>query len=276
MWFLHRLHPESDAYNGSTALHLRGPLDVKALERSLAAIVARHEVLRSTFEDRAGTLWQVPSDYATFRVRLIDVGDVAGDAPSGCRPHLSGGGSASSVRLEPRPAACGRSSCVSRMTTICCCSPRITSRPTDGRSNRSCGSCPQATPRSAPAARRISGPADSVRRFRRMGARALARRGVRAGRRVPGGGRWPAWPHCHWRPIIRRPSVASLVGAPARRTLSRELSSAVRDGGAGHERDAVHGHAGGVQGVAASADRATRRGCRPSDRQPRPARDRES
>ncbi len=49
LWFLDQLEPGSPLYNLFTAVRLAGPLDRPALERSLAAIVQRHEVLRTRF-----------------------------------------------------------------------------------------------------------------------------------------------------------------------------------------------------------------------------------
>ncbi|MFN8596433.1 MAG: amino acid adenylation domain-containing protein [Anaerolineae bacterium] len=49
LWFLEQLAPGSLFYNLPTALRLCGRLDVSALERSLNAIVQRHEALRTTF-----------------------------------------------------------------------------------------------------------------------------------------------------------------------------------------------------------------------------------
>ncbi|WP_426134160.1 non-ribosomal peptide synthase/polyketide synthase [Pseudomonas sp. PWP3-1b2] len=48
-WFLWQLDPASAAYHMPTALRLRGPLDIAALQRSFDALVARHESLRTTF-----------------------------------------------------------------------------------------------------------------------------------------------------------------------------------------------------------------------------------
>ncbi|WHS58672.1 non-ribosomal peptide synthase/polyketide synthase [Pseudomonas sp. G2-4] len=48
-WFLWQLDPDSTAYHVPTALRLRGPLDIAALEQSFSALVARHESLRTTF-----------------------------------------------------------------------------------------------------------------------------------------------------------------------------------------------------------------------------------
>ncbi len=49
LWFLHRLEPNSPAYNIPAAFRLNGPVDVAALERSFQEIVGRHEALRTTF-----------------------------------------------------------------------------------------------------------------------------------------------------------------------------------------------------------------------------------
>src|SRR5882757_11337160 len=49
LWFLHALDPEGAAYNVTSAVRVRGELDVTALQASIAALVTRHPVLRSTF-----------------------------------------------------------------------------------------------------------------------------------------------------------------------------------------------------------------------------------
>jgi acyl carrier protein len=59
LWFLEQLEPGSSLYNCPGAAHLRGPLDVKALERSLNDIIVRHESLRTTFASVEGQPVQV-------------------------------------------------------------------------------------------------------------------------------------------------------------------------------------------------------------------------
>jgi len=50
MWFVDQLGGGSPFYNVSTALRLKGPLNVSALERCFNEIVRRHEVLRTVFQ----------------------------------------------------------------------------------------------------------------------------------------------------------------------------------------------------------------------------------
>jgi len=49
LWFLHRLEPDSPAYNIPVALRLSGSVNVTALEKSFQEVVRRHETLRTTF-----------------------------------------------------------------------------------------------------------------------------------------------------------------------------------------------------------------------------------
>ncbi len=59
LWFLHQLDPESSVYHLPYAVRLRGALDVEALGRALTALVARHESLRTRFDNVDGKPWQV-------------------------------------------------------------------------------------------------------------------------------------------------------------------------------------------------------------------------
>ncbi|GAB2963519.1 non-ribosomal peptide synthase/polyketide synthase [Saccharothrix stipae] len=51
LWFLDQFEPGGTEYVTPTALRLRGPLDPDALRRALDGLVARHESLRTTFDD---------------------------------------------------------------------------------------------------------------------------------------------------------------------------------------------------------------------------------
>ncbi len=54
MWLLHQLDPQGAAYNVAGGVEVVGPLDPAALERALAWVVARHEVLRTRYPSRDG------------------------------------------------------------------------------------------------------------------------------------------------------------------------------------------------------------------------------
>ncbi|KVE34332.1 non-ribosomal peptide synthetase [Burkholderia sp. BDU5] len=66
LWFMWRLDPASSAYNIVRALRIDGPLDVTALDAALAALVERHEALRTAFGEAGGVPFQ--------HVRTVDGG----------------------------------------------------------------------------------------------------------------------------------------------------------------------------------------------------------
>ena len=59
LWFLDQLEPGDPSYVMASAVRLEGSLDISALERALVAIVARHEILRTTFTTAAGKPAQI-------------------------------------------------------------------------------------------------------------------------------------------------------------------------------------------------------------------------
>ncbi|HEY6802276.1 MAG TPA: condensation domain-containing protein [Pyrinomonadaceae bacterium] len=73
LWFLHRLAPESNAYNIPNALHARGRLKLDALERSINEIRRRHEVLRTTFAVRDGQPVQIIRSAQAEVLPLVDL-----------------------------------------------------------------------------------------------------------------------------------------------------------------------------------------------------------
>jgi amino acid adenylation domain-containing protein len=54
LWFLDRIEPGSAAYNLPSNVRLRGPLHVAAFAASLSAVVRRHAVLRTVFDEDGG------------------------------------------------------------------------------------------------------------------------------------------------------------------------------------------------------------------------------
>ena len=73
LWFLDRLLPGGGTYNMSTAWRLEGPLDVEALARSVAAVVARHEALRTRVVLRAGAPVQVIDAVPSAVLQVTDL-----------------------------------------------------------------------------------------------------------------------------------------------------------------------------------------------------------
>src|SRR5512133_2108297 len=49
LWFLEQLEPETPLYNLATLLRIEGEVNVRALERSISTMVARHGALRTRF-----------------------------------------------------------------------------------------------------------------------------------------------------------------------------------------------------------------------------------
>ncbi len=81
LWFLHQLEPASAAYNVPSALRLRGRLVPRHLLAALAGVVARHEVLRTTFEAGPEGPRQVVQPPAAVALPVVDLAGLA--APGG-------------------------------------------------------------------------------------------------------------------------------------------------------------------------------------------------
>lgn len=61
LWFLQQLAPENTAYNISDCVRIRGKLNLDALRRAVAGIVARHESFRASFHEDDGEPYQTIS-----------------------------------------------------------------------------------------------------------------------------------------------------------------------------------------------------------------------
>ena len=57
-WFLWNLAPESSAYNMSLSVQLDGELDAQRLQKAMQAVVQKHEILRSFYQDPNGQVHQ--------------------------------------------------------------------------------------------------------------------------------------------------------------------------------------------------------------------------
>ena len=72
LWFLDQMEPGSALYHVPYLVRLHGPLDQDALERSLAAIIGRHEALRTAFIPDGDEPVQVVAQGRIFRLERTD------------------------------------------------------------------------------------------------------------------------------------------------------------------------------------------------------------
>ncbi|MBV4490806.1 non-ribosomal peptide synthetase [Pseudomonas oryzicola] len=82
LWFLHRLDPASSAYNMPAALRLRGNLDSAALQRSFDQLIARHAILRTTFDEANGQARQTVHDQLPMPLAQVDLSSLPGEQRS--------------------------------------------------------------------------------------------------------------------------------------------------------------------------------------------------
>jgi amino acid adenylation domain-containing protein len=64
-------------YNESVTVHRRGPLDLPALQRSLAEIIRRHEAWRTTFKDVDGRPVQIVQPPFALNIEAVDLRELA-------------------------------------------------------------------------------------------------------------------------------------------------------------------------------------------------------
>ncbi|MCV4281991.1 non-ribosomal peptide synthetase [Pseudomonas capsici] len=76
-WIIWQLDPQSATYNIPLALRLHGSLNVEALRRSFEHLIARHETLRTTFEQQGDDALQVvhPAGPFTLNVDRLQAGE---------------------------------------------------------------------------------------------------------------------------------------------------------------------------------------------------------
>ncbi|MBG0816362.1 non-ribosomal peptide synthetase [Planomonospora sp. ID82291] len=84
LWLEHQLRPKT-AYHVGGRYRLTGPLKVDVLEAGIRAIVARHEVLRTTFPIVDGRPVPVVGDVDDWRLDLVDLSDAQDGFEAGTR-----------------------------------------------------------------------------------------------------------------------------------------------------------------------------------------------
>jgi len=73
LWFLSQLDPKAPAYNQPKAIRMKGTPDIEILKRSLETIIARHEVLRTTYSAIDGQPSIAASHDVSIEMPTIDL-----------------------------------------------------------------------------------------------------------------------------------------------------------------------------------------------------------
>jgi amino acid adenylation domain-containing protein len=96
LWLSHQMDPAQGTYNIPVGFHLNGPLDPPTLEQALAAVVRRHEVLRTRYAVADGEPRQFVEPSVSVDMRHHDL--------EGTEPHLRAAetlGIAAAAAVEP-------------------------------------------------------------------------------------------------------------------------------------------------------------------------------
>src|SRR5262249_13677522 len=80
LWFVNQLQKNTPEYNMPAAFRLRGDLDISALQRAIAHIVDRHEVLRTTFSETDGEPLQVIAPRLSIDLPVSDLSGLDDEA----------------------------------------------------------------------------------------------------------------------------------------------------------------------------------------------------
>lgn len=73
---IQRMYPDSLAFNEAEAFHLEGPVDIVALEQTFEAIIARHEMLRTTIDYVSDAPVQVVHPHLAWQLLQHDLSHV--------------------------------------------------------------------------------------------------------------------------------------------------------------------------------------------------------
>lgn len=71
-YVLHRLYPESTAYNDTSVILLNGKLNIERLEKAFTQLIKRHEIFRTTIEMKNDKPVQIIHDHADFHITQIE------------------------------------------------------------------------------------------------------------------------------------------------------------------------------------------------------------
>jgi len=89
LWFLHRLQPNSSAYNISGGVRLTGALQINALDQTISEIVRRHGTLRTIFSVIDGQPVQIIQPYSSLDLAIVDLDVLSEDDRAVCTQRLA-------------------------------------------------------------------------------------------------------------------------------------------------------------------------------------------
>jgi len=79
LWLMQHSAPENTSYNVPRTRRVVGPLDVEALRRAFDVLVARHEILRTTYGFHEEQAVQVVNGPRPVDLRVVDVSNLSPD-----------------------------------------------------------------------------------------------------------------------------------------------------------------------------------------------------
>ncbi len=79
IYFLHKLAPQSAAYNIPIAIRLHGQLNHLAFEESINQLIRKHESLRTSIREESGTLSQVVLSVSCVELTTVDLRQIPDD-----------------------------------------------------------------------------------------------------------------------------------------------------------------------------------------------------
>ncbi|MBV8068564.1 MAG: hypothetical protein JO270_01565 [Acidobacteriaceae bacterium] len=88
-WFLDRMSPGTPMMNIAVRVLLLGPVQADLLEQAFREIVARHEILRTTFDEFEGTPRQIVSSAISFDLELVDLCGLAPETRQAAAEQLA-------------------------------------------------------------------------------------------------------------------------------------------------------------------------------------------
>ena len=131
-WFAYRVDGPSPVNNIPFAAQLTGPWDIEALIAAVGDVVARHEILRTTYVELDGVPYQVvnPAGRAPGAARRLARRE---RGPRGVAAGATRRRAPAMLRAGPRLADPGRRAAHRRTASTCCRWWSTTSPPTTGR-----------------------------------------------------------------------------------------------------------------------------------------------